>query len=110
MKHRGTWSKKERSLRSQLHRLVATADGFVHGSVIEMARVCGNPRCKCALKGEKHVSLYLGQTRKRKTRMKYIPKGWEARIRRWELNYRKAGDVLEGISEEGWSKLSARKE
>ncbi len=57
MKHRGTGLKKERSLRSQLHRLVATADGFVHGSVIEMSRVCGNPRCKCALKGEKHVSL-----------------------------------------------------
>ena len=110
MKHRGTWSKKERSLRSQLHRLVATADGFVHGSVIEMTRVCGNPRCKCALKGEKHVSLYLGQTRKRKTRMKYIPKGWEARIRRWQLNYRKASDLLEEISDEGWSKLSARKE
>ena len=42
--------------------------------------------------------------------MKYIPKGWEARIRRWELNYRKASDLLEEISDEGWSKLSARKE
>lgn len=110
MKHRGTLSKKERGLRSQLHRLVATADGFVHGSVIEMARVCGNPRCKCALKGEKHVSLYVEQTKKRKTRMKYIPKAWEGRIRRWASNYRKASDLLEGISEEGWSKLSARKE
>jgi hypothetical protein len=110
MKHRGVWSKKERTLRSQFHRLVATADGFVHGSVIEMARVCGNPRCKCALKGEKHVSLYLEQTRKRKTRMKYVAKGWESRIRRWADNYRKASGLLEGISDEGWSRLSSRKE
>jgi hypothetical protein len=89
---------------------VATADGFVHGSVIEMARVCGNPRCKCAVKGEKHVSLYIEQTRKRKTRMKYIPKAWEERIRRWASNYRKASDLLEGISNEGWSRLTSRKE
>lgn len=110
MRHRGVWSRKERSLRSRLHRLMATADGLVHGSVIEMARVCGNPRCKCALKGEKHVSLYLEQTRDRKTRMKYIPKTWEGRIRRWANNYRKARDLLEGISDEGWSRLASRKE
>jgi len=110
MKHRGSWSKQERSLRSQLHRLMATADGFVHGSVIEMARVCGNPRCKCAVKGEKHVSLYIEQTRNRKTRMKYIPKAWEGRIRRWASNYRKASELLEEISDEGWSRLSQRKE
>ncbi len=109
MKHRGGLSKKERGLRSQLHRLVATADGLIHGSLIEMTRVCGNPRCKCVLKGEKHVSLYLGQTRKRKTRMKYIPKAWEARIRRWVHNYQKARDVLEGISEEGWTRLTSQK-
>lgn len=110
MKHRGSWSKRERSLRSRLHGLVGRADGFVHGSVIEMARVCGNPRCKCAVKGEKHVSLYVEQTRKRKTRMKYIPKQWEGRIRRWANNYRNASDLLEGISDEAWSRLGSRKE
>ena len=110
MRHRGTWSKQERSLRSRLHRLIGTADGFVHGSVIEMARVCGNPRCKCALKGEKHVSLYIEQTRNRKTRMKYVPKAWEERIRRWARNYQKASDLLEAISDEGWGRLSRRKE
>jgi len=90
--------------------LIADADGFVHGSIIRMARTCGNPRCKCATKGEKHVSLYLGQTRRRKTRMKYITKAWETRIKRWAVNYRKAGDLLEQISEEAWSKLSDRQE
>jgi len=90
--------------------LIADADGFVHGSIIRMARTCGNPRCRCVTKGEKHVSLYLGQTRRRKTRMKYIPKAWETRIKRWAGNYRKARDLLEQISEEAWSKLSDRQE
>ena len=77
MRHRAALSRTERSLRSRLHKLLDDADGLVHGSLIRMARTCGNPRCKCAVKGEKHVSLYLGQTRKGKTRMKYIPKAWD---------------------------------
>ena len=110
MRHGGDLSRKERSVRSRLHRLIAEADGFVHGSLIRMARTCGNPRCKCATKGEKHVSLYLGQTRKGKTRMKYIPRTWEGRIRRWADNYQQARELLEQISEEGWSKLRESKE
>lgn len=110
MKNRGGLSKEERSLRSQLHKLIGDADGFVHGSVIRMARVCGNPRCKCATKGEKHVSLYLGQTRKGKKRMKYIPKAWEARIQRWASNYHRATGLVEQMSEEGWRKLRESKE
>ena len=110
MRHRGVLSRKERSVRSRLHKLIADADGFVHGSLIRMARTCGNPRCKCATKGEKHVSLYLGQTRKRKTRMKYIPKAWEGRIRRWAGNYQQAVDLLEEISDEGWRKLRESQE
>lgn len=110
MNHRGGLSKRERSVRSRLHKVIADADGFVHGSVIRMARVCGNPRCKCAVKGEKHVSLYLGQTRRGKRRMKYIPKVWEERIQRWVGNYKKAADLLEQISEEGWSRLRESKD
>lgn len=110
MRHRGNLSRQERSLRSRLHRLLVEADGFVHGSIIRMARTCGNPRCKCVARGEKHVSLYLGQTRKRKTRMKYIPQSWEGRIRRWADNFQKATDLLEEISEEAWNRLKDRKE
>lgn len=62
------------------------------------------------MKGEKHVSLYLGQTRRGKRRMKYIPKVWEERIQRWVGNYKKAADLLEQISEEGWSRLRESKD
>jgi hypothetical protein len=110
MRDEGTLSRTERNLRSRFHKLLDDADGFVHGSLIRMARTCGNPRCKCATKGEKHVSLYLGQTRKAKTRMKYIPRVWEERIRRWAGNYQQAVDLLEEISEEGWRKLRESKE
>lgn len=110
MKHRGSVPKNERTLRSRLHKLLNQKDGFIHGSIIRMARRCGNPNCKCTTKGQEHVSLYLGQTRKGKTKMKYISGSWETRIKRWVRNYKQASDLLEQVSEEGWQRLQQNKE
>lgn len=110
MKHRGSVPKNERALRSRLHRLLSQKDGLIHGSIIRMARRCGNPRCKCATKGEKHVSLYLGQTKNGKTRMKAIPRSWETKIKRWVRNHTEANELLEKISEKGWERLQQNKE
>lgn len=110
MRHRGSIPKNERGLRSRLHRLLSQKDGFIHGSIIKMARRCGNPGCKCVTKDQKHVSLYLGQTKNGKTRMKCIPKAWENRIKRWVRNYKQASELLEQISEKGWQRLQQDKE
>ena len=105
MKHRKGLSAADKAARSQLHKLLEQADGLVHGSMIRMARRCGNPRCRCATQDQKHVSWYLGVTEKRKTRMKHLPKGAEAKARRWVEQYQRARALLEQISQEAWNQL-----
>ena len=58
--NRGAMSAAERRVRSKLAKLVHDRQ-MLHANVVKMARTCGNPNCKCAVKGEKHVSLYLSR-------------------------------------------------
>jgi len=58
MKHRNKFTQKDRQARSQLVKL-ADSKRLLCGSLVTMARVCGNPNCKCIREGKKHVSLYL---------------------------------------------------
>ena len=105
MKHRKGVSAADKAARSRLHLLLERADGLVHGSLIRMARRCGNPRCRCTTEDKKHVSWYLGVTEKRKTRMKHLPKGTEAQVRRWIEQYQLARQLLEEMSQEAWKQL-----
>lgn len=103
-------SPSERRLRSRLHQLLHQAEGLLHGSLIDMARCCGNPRCRCAAaENQKHRSLYVGQTRRGKSSMQYVPKDLEPTVRRWVEDFRKALELLEALSQEGWLRLSAAK-
>ena len=110
MKHRKGLSEADRQARSQLHQLLERADGLVHGSLIRMARRCGNPRCRCALKDQKHESWCLGVSQKGRTRMKHIPRDHEERVRRWVRDYQHARALLEAISTEAWQRLQKGKE
>jgi len=110
MKHQKGLSEKDRQARSQLHQLLKKADGLVHGSLIRMVRRCGNPKCRCALKDEKHESWCLGVSEKGRTRMKHIPKDQEAAVKRWVRQYQEARDLLETISQEAWKRLQEGKE
>jgi hypothetical protein len=107
MKHRKGVSAADKAARSRLHQLLEQADGLLHGSMIRMARCCGNPRCRCATQGQKHVSWYLGVTEKRKTRMKHLPKDAEAKVRRWVGQYQQARALLDQISQEAWKQLES---
>ena len=103
-------SSGERQDRSRLHQLLVQADGLLHGSLVEMARRCGNPRCRCAKSDEhKHRSLYLAQTRHGKSSMVYIPKNFEKTARLWVDNYQQASDLLESITQHGRSRLDENK-
>jgi len=110
MKHRKGLSEADRQARSQLHQLLERADGLVHGSLIRMARRCGNPRCRCALKDQKHESWSLGVSQKGRTRMKHIPREQEERVQRWVRDYQQARALLETISTEAWQRLQKAKE
>lgn len=110
MRHRKGLTEVDRQARSELHQLLERSDGLVHGSLIRMARRCGNPKCRCALKDEKHESWCLGVSQKGRARMKHIPRDQEARVRRWVQQYQRARDLLETISQEAWSQLQKAKE
>lgn len=110
MKHRKGLSEKDRNARSQLRQLLERVDGLIHGSLIQMSRKCGNPECRCALKGKKHQSLCLGVSIKGRTRMKHIPKTLETDVRRWVNEYQLARKLIEEMSEQAWQQLGKSKE
>jgi len=97
MEHRGKFTQKDRQARSQLAKLAGNKR-LLAGSLVTMARVCGNPRCKYATKGQKHASLYLSIRDGKKRRMICIPKKWEQTITQWVENYKQANDLIAEIS------------
>lgn len=103
-------SAEERRLRSQLHQLLTRSPGMLHGSLIEMARRCGNPGCRCASDdAAKHRSLYLGQTSHAKTIMEYVPKSLEPTVRQWAQDFQLATKLLEELNLQGRNRLKAQK-
>ena len=100
----------ERQCRSKLHQLLNQAEGFLHGSLIIMARRCGKPSCRCAADDNaRHESLYLGQTLGGKTTMIYIPARLERTVRQWHDNFQQAGQLIEQLSQQGRARLSQAK-
>lgn len=71
---------------------------IVKGTLVELRRKCGKPNCRCQ-KGEKHVSLYLSQSHKGKTRMTYIPRKYEKEIKTSVKWHKKLIQVVEDLSE-----------
>ncbi len=105
-----SFSRSERELRSRLHLLLNKAEGFIHGSLIEMARRCGNPNCRCASDDDlKHRSLYLGQTRDGKKSMVYLPRNLEPQVRQSVENFQQALALLEELNDEARLRLDKEK-
>ena len=101
----------ERHARSRLHQLLCEAEGFLHGSLIVMARRCGKPSCRCACDDSaRHLSLCLGQTRGGKTTTVHIPAHLEPVVRRWVDNFERASGLLEQLNQEGRARLAKAKE
>lgn len=71
---------------------------LIRGSLVMMARVCGGKNCRC-LRGYKHRSLYLSQSRNGKLRMLYIPKEAEETAKEGVFNYRKLKKLLNRLSQ-----------
>ena len=105
-----SFSSRERHLRSRLHLLITNAAGFIHGSVIEMTRKCGNPSCRCASDDNlKHRSRYLGQTRGGKKSMVYLPANLEDPVRQKVEHFQQALDLLEELNIEARLRLDEEK-
>jgi hypothetical protein len=84
-------SRNERWLirkRDGLLKRLSQTGPIVNGSIVIMARPCGNTRsCKCS-RGEKHVGSYLTYSVKGKTHTLYLPVDLHSQARVWSGRYR----------------------
>jgi len=81
---------------------------MVSGSLFQMRRRCGNPRCKCA-RGELHTSWYLSKRKDKKTKLIYIgkivPEWLSTRVLRYQ-SYQKTLAEIRKIDSEISSSLN----
>jgi hypothetical protein len=96
----------ERAVRSKLAQIVSSKE-FVRGNITLRRDVCGNPNCKCA-KGERHLCLYLSQSRRGKPKQLYIPWELEKEAKEWTKEYSEIKELLEKISGISWKRLKNR--
>ena len=99
---------RERHARSRAVQRVAEQP-LLRGSLVEMARTCGKPGCRCQ-QGQKHVSLYLAVRRNQQRTMLYIPPALEATVRQWVQTGREVDDLLDFISQQCLEQLLQQKE
>jgi len=69
---------------------------MVSGSLFQMRRQCGNPRCKCA-RGELHASWYLSRHWEGKTKLTYIgrvvPDWLQKRVGRYQIHQKRLAAI-----------------
>lgn len=82
---------------ARLKRL-ASLRPFLSASLVKIARVCGNPRCRCAA-GHKHRSYYLTFKQRAKTRTLYVPVDLVDEVKQWVGEYRRIKLVMSEVSE-----------
>ena len=71
---------------------------IIKGSPVSLARECGQSNC-CCRKGKKHVSLYVSQSYKSRTKMTYIPHRYENLVEESVERCRKLFKRIEALSE-----------
>ena len=82
--------------RRNLLRQVLRPFPMVSGSLFQMRRQCGNPRCKCA-RGELHASWYLSRRQEGKTKLTYIgrvvPDWLQKRVGRYQIHQKRLAAI-----------------
>jgi hypothetical protein len=87
----------ERHARSQLAQLI-TQQPFLRGSLVERARSCGKPTCRCQ-RGQLHRSLYLAVRHKDRRALLYVPRALEDTVRLWVQNGRSLSRQLADLNQ-----------
>lgn len=95
MRHRSHRPAEERHARSRLAQLI-TEESFLRGSLVERARSCGKPTCRCQ-KGQLHRSLYLAVRHHDRRALLYVPRALEETVRQWVDNGRRLRQQLQDL-------------
>jgi hypothetical protein len=108
MSQRSQRSAPERHARSQLAQLI-TQLPFLRGSLVERARSCGKPTCRCQ-QGHLHRSLYLATRLHDRRALLYIPRALEETVRQWAHNGRRLRQQLQALNQQQLEQLLQRKQ
>jgi hypothetical protein len=98
----------ERHARSQLAQLIADQP-FLRGSLVQRARTCGKPTCRCR-HGQLHHSLYLACRHNGRRALLYVPRALEATVRLWVDNGRSLAGQLQNLHQLQLDGLLQRKQ
>lgn len=85
--------------REALLKKIAKLGPFIQGSVVQIQRCCGYPRCRCATGGPGHTSTYLTYAKKAKTHTLYIPIDLEEEVKQWSENNRQLKVLIRQMDE-----------
>lgn len=108
MSQRSARPAPERNARSRLAQLI-TQQPFLRGSLVEQARSCGKPTCRCQ-RGQLHRSLYLAVRHNDRRALLYVPRALEATVREWIANGRLLAQQLQDLNQLQLEQLLQRKE
>jgi hypothetical protein len=108
MSHRSHRPAPERHARSRLAQLI-TEQPFLRGSLVQRARSCGKPTCRCQ-QGHLHRSLYLATRHQGQRALLYIPRALEQTVRQWVQNGRCLRHQLQDLHQRQLDQLLQRKE
>jgi hypothetical protein len=108
MTQRSQRSAPERHARSRLAQLI-TQQPFLRGSLVERARSCGKPTCRCQ-QGHLHRSLYLATRHQGQRALLYIPRALEETVRQWVQNGRSLAQQLQDLHQQQLDQLLQRKQ
>jgi hypothetical protein len=108
MSHRSHRPAPERHARSRLAQLVSQQP-FLRGSLVERARPCGKPTCRCR-QGQLHRSLYLATRSNGRRALLYIPRPLEETVRQWVQNGRALSQQLQDLHQLHLEQLLQRKQ
>jgi hypothetical protein len=97
----------ERHARSRLAQLI-TEQSFLRGSLVERARSCGKPTCRCQ-QGQLHRSLYLATRHQGRRVLLYIPRALEETVRQGVRNGRSLLQQLQDLHQTQLDQLLRRK-
>jgi len=108
MSHRSHRPAPERQARSRLAQLIGDQP-FLRGSLVERARSCGKPTCRCQ-KGQLHRSLYLATRHQGRRALLYVPRALEQAVRQWVQNGRSLSQQTQDLHQLQLDQLLRRKE
>src|SRR5204863_9665607 len=98
----------ERNARSRLAQLI-TEQPFLRGALLQRARSCGKPTCRCQ-RGALHRSLYLAVRHRGQRALLYIPRALEQTARQWVENGRRLRQQLQDLNQLQLEQLLQRKQ